>query len=114
MKINWNKIVAGVLITNSLAKETNAINFNYNPPNLEKTFEVAEISSQNFAELGLVDQEFTNIYGLGEPIKCPGNPADCAEKLFMQLNICTSLGHPLGVGICVAGAWAAYYLCMRL
>lgn len=115
MKINWNKIIAGVLITNSLTKEANAMNFNHNP-NLEKTFEVAEVQSRNFAELGLVNQEFTNVHGLGEPIKWPGNPAECTEKLFEQLEICTAMfsNFPPALAICVAAAWGAYYLCMRL
>lgn len=109
MKINWNKIIAGALITSSITREASSMNFNYNP-NLEKTFEVAEAQSQNFAEINLFNQELTDIYSVREPIKCPA--ADCAEKLFMQLGICTSLSFPPAVAICVAAAWAAYGICM--
>jgi hypothetical protein len=105
--------VASVLITSSITREVNAINFNYNPPNLEKTFEVAEIQSQNFAELNLVDQSFTDIYSVGEPIKY-NNPAECVQKLFEQTEICTSLfsGNLIAFGICEAAAIAAYGICM--
>lgn len=85
------------------------MNFNYNP-NLEKTFEVAEIPSQNFAELNLVDQGLADIYSVRGPVTCP-TPCQqvCWDGLHYATDMCMISVFPPA---CVAAAGVAFGLCM--